>query len=667
MSIRVYEPTEKKFNNNGIKALHPLFAEITKVINGDYFLEIEDMLANLEYYQKGMIIRVPTPETWGNQPFQCFRCDNPRVENNRVYVKAWHLFYDSKNYVISGALKRSGTCDKAIKEYKNNVNGAGDCPFSDSKIATISSNIDTEADTEIEDITLYDAFEYLRTVYLGHLVRDNFNVAINRSIGEGRGVVLAYNKNITDMKVEENWDDVCTKILPYTMVGDEKITLSTTAYASTFVKLSDIGADNPYDIPFTKIVEFKNEFQFGDTPTLENYNEARSWLFEEAKNYLASSAHRVPRVHYKVSAVMNNVSDVGDTVHIKHPKITLDNTYIEATVDSLKYDAIRERYTEIEYGNFRRTIKSILTETSAEAVKGEIAKTTTEIKSYVADTTTGIKSYVADTTTGIIDLLANNKVIYRGEDILIVDTFPKENAQNCFKISDTGISFSSTGINGTFTKVFGVDGTIDLGGAGNVGKLKLYNESGVLSASMDKDGLILYVSGGACLQIGNVLSSGHKLRIRQKAQGSTNWDNWRFIQEEGVVLYDNTASTGSVSVNLNTYINSNDDFKYIEIFYSLFTAGYDGNKNDFYHSVRVYSPLGKRISLLASTIDSSGNIKMGVGVVKFASNSSTKITTLAFETGTNSGIANKTYTSSNMDTASGTQEIFIRKVVGYKV
>lgn len=641
MSIRVYESTATKFNNNGLKALHPLFAEITKVYDGDYFLEIEDVLANLEYYQKGMIIRVPTPKTWsisGEEAYQCFRCDNPRVENNRVCVKAWHLFYDSKNYVIPRNHKTYGkTCDEAIKEYKNYVNYAKDCPFSDSKISTMSSDIPKDdVNTEIEDMSLYDVIEYLRTVYLGHLVRDNFNVAINGSIGEDRGVVLAYNKNITDMKVEENWDDVCTKILPYTMVGEVKITLDTLDYDSPVVRLEDIGVDNPYDIPYAKVVEFKNE------SGKENYDDVRAWLYEEAKSYLSS--HRFPKVHYKVSAEMNNISDVGDTVQIKHPKITLDNTYIEATVDSLKYDAIRGKYTEIEYGNFRKTIKSLLHESSAEAVKGEIAKTTTEIKSYVADT-----------TSGIIDLLQNNKVIFRGSDILIVDTLPKENAVNCLRISDTGISFSSTGINGTFTKVFGANGTT------------VYDDSGKLVASMDKDGLILYVSGGACLQIGNVLSSGHKLRIRQKAQGSTTWDNWRFIQEEGVVLYDNTSTTGSVSVNLNTYINSNDDFKYIEIFYSLFTAGYDGNKNDFYHSVRVYSPLGKRISLIASTIDSSGNIKMGVGIVKFSSNSSTKITTLAFETGTNSGIANKTYTSSNMATASGTQEIFIRKVVGYKV
>lgn len=633
--IRAYESTEKKFNHNGLKSLKPLFAEITKVKDGDYYIEVEDLLDNFEYYQKGMILRVNTPKTWGKEDFQCFRCDNPRVENNRVYCKAWHLFYDSKNYIIAEHLTRyDKTCDEAIKEYKNYVDGAGNCPFSDSKISTMSSNITTKADTEIEDMSLYDVIEYLRNVYLdssgnlGGLVRDNFNVAINSSIGEDRGVVLAYNKNITDMKAEEVWDDVCTKILPYTMVGDEKITLNASPYNKPFVKLEDIGESNPYDIPYAKVVEFKNE------SGSEDYSTVRNWLYTEAVEYLR--ANKFPKVNYKVSAEIDNVSDVGDTIHIKHPKIITDD-YLKTTVMSVKYDAIRDKYTEIEFGDFRRAIKNFFTETTA--IKGEIAKTAETVKNV----------------SSVADLLTNNKVIYQGSDILIVDTLPAEEAVNCYRISDTGISFSGTGINGVFKRVLDIDGTVVLSGATDVGGLILNNA--------DK-----------CLQIGNVLSgTSNKLRIRQK-DGDT-WGAWRFIQEEGVsgaggeesvVLYDNTASTGSVSVNLNKYISSNSDFKYIEIFYSLFTAGYDGNKNDFYHSVKVYGALGKRVSLIASTIDASGNIKIGVGVVTITSNSSTKITKIAFETGTNTGIANKTYSGSNMATTSGTQEIFIRKVVGYK-
>ena len=426
MSIRVYEPTETKFNNNGLKTLNPLFAEITKVKNGDYYIEIEDLVENYEYYQKGMIISVTTPKTWGGKDFQCFRCDNPRVENNRVYCKAWHLYYDSKNYIIAEKRSRSGTCDGAIKEYKNYVDGAGACPFSDSKISTMSSNIATEAPTEIEAMSLYDVIEYLRDVYSGSLVRDNFNVAINSTIGEDRGVVLAYNKNITDMKAEENWDDVCTKILPYTMVGEEKITLNVQAYDfEPFIKLEDIGEDNPYDLPYAKIVEFKNE------SGSEDYTKVRAWLKEEAVNYL--KANKFPKVNYKVSANIDNVSDVGDTIHIKHPKILIDGMYLESTVMSVKYDAIRGKYTEIEFGNFRRAIKNLLTETTA--LKGEITKTSAVIKSV----------------SSVADLLTTHKVIYNGDDILIVDTLPAENAVNCYRISDTGISFSKTGINGTFS------------------------------------------------------------------------------------------------------------------------------------------------------------------------------------------------------------------------
>ena len=639
--IRVYDATEMKFNHNGIKVLKPLFAEITKVKDGDYYIEIEDLIDNFEYYQKGMIISANTPKTWGEKDFQCFRCDNPRVENNRVYCKAWHLYYDSKNFVIDGHKTLYGTCDEAIKAYKNDVDGAYNgkvviCPFSETTISTMSSNIMGEKDTEIEDVSLYGAIEYLRDVYLGTLVRDNFNVAINQSIGEDRGVVLAYKKNITDMNAEENWDDVCTKILPYTMVGDTKITLNVKDYDfEPFVKLEDIGEDNPYNIPYAKIVEFKYEEKEGESaPT--STSKWREWLYAEASNYLR--VNKFPKVNYKVSANIDNVSDVGDIIHIKHPKI-ITNDYLKSTVISVKYDAIRGKYTEIEFGNFRRAIKNLLSETTA--LKGEIAKVTQSIGG----------------ASSAYDLLTNDKVIYRGSDILIVDTLPAEQATNCYRISDTGISFSSTGINGTFTRVIGFNGTIDLGGASNVGKTNIYNESGSLSASMDKDGLILYSSGN-CLQIGSVLSgSNHKLRIRQKS-GDT-WGEWRNLQEEGtasgaskeVVLFDGIGSYNKVT--LKQSIN-NTDYSAIEIFYGIFTTGYDGNTFDHYQSVKVSVPVGKKVSLVSSAIDANDGVTIGVGIVEIASD------VITFK-------KNNAYKGSNMATTSNKNLVYIRKVIGYKV
>ena len=558
--IRVFDATETKFNNhNGIKILHPLFAEITKVDNGDYYIEIEDSIDNREYYQNGLIIGADTP--WG---IQCFRCYNPIIENNRVSCKAWHLFYDSKNYVIARKISRSGTCDAVIKDYKNDVHNAINCPFSDSKIATISSDITKEADTEIEAVSLYDAFVYLTNIYGGHWVRNQFNFSINTKTGQDRGVVLAHNKNITDIKIEENWDNVCTAVMPYTMVGDTKITAfappSDTDY---FIELNrDEKVD--YNVQFTKVVEFKNEFAFGSNPTREDYDEVRAWLCRVAANYLRDN--RFPQVNYSVSANIDNVSDVGDIIRVKHPKCNVD---IETEVISVKYDAIREKYTNIEFGNFRKEIKNIFTETASNAI----------IK-----TSEAIKGVVNDSTTSLIDLLTSGNVTHNG--------------------------------------------------------------------------LTLYTDDTHSLQIGSALdSSTNKLRIRQK-DGDT-WGEWRNLQEESsatgaskeVVLFDGIGSYNKVT--LKQSIN-NTDYSAIEIFYGIFTTGYDGNTFDHYQSVKVSVPVGKKVSLISSAIDANDGVTIGVGIVEIASD------VITFK-------KNNAYKGSNMTTTSNKNLVYIRKVIGYKV
>ena len=212
--IRVYDSNEKVFNNNGIKILHPLFAEITKADNGDYCIELEDILENIDYYQKGMIIRVSTP--WG---VQGFRCNNPEIKNNRIISKAWHLTYDSKNYIITDKSAVNKNCNAALDYYNSNTDT--ETPF------TTISDISTVLTTRMVRKTLYDVFVSLidSDKYGGHLYRDNFTFGIKQNLGEDRGVILANNKNITDISTSENWDNVCTKILPYTTDGENAILL----------------------------------------------------------------------------------------------------------------------------------------------------------------------------------------------------------------------------------------------------------------------------------------------------------------------------------------------------------------------------------------------------------------------------------------------------------
>lgn len=483
--IRVYDATERLFNHNGIRALQPLYAQITKIDNSDYYVDLEDVLDNAIYYQKGSIIRVTTP--WGEQGF---RCDNPIIQNNRISCKAWHLSYDSENYIIDNTTATEKNCNDAMNHYNDSTDT--ESPF------TVISDISFLRTTRMSCVSLFDVFTaFISTEnYGGHWYRDNFTFGILSSIGEDRGVVLAHNKNITDIKVEEKWDNVCTKLLPYVLDGSTRITLD-----RTYVELSE----KIYDIPFTKTLKFNHPLKKEDYSSEVDYISAiKGWLFAESMNYL--QANKYPQINYSVSGNLDNVSDVGDVIYVKHPKCNVD---ITTNVISLKYDAIRGKYTAIEFGNFKKEIKN-LTQEIASLVKTESDKTN-------ENTSALLQSRLDESTARINSVLSGSYVINNGNEILIVDRLPKEDAVYCIKVNSAGIGFSSTGIYGTFTSAWTIDGTLNmqatnvinlsasmikggtlrLGGVNDSsGTFELYDNSNKLIALMDRLGLTVYATNG---------------------------------------------------------------------------------------------------------------------------------------------------------------------------
>lgn len=483
--IKVYDANEKLFNHNGIKILHPEICELTKKDNGDYYLEIRDSIDNVDYYQKGMIIRVST--MWGEQ---AFRCTNPVVSSTRVDVKAWHVFYDSMNYLIKDVNIVDKTCNYAM----NHVNSNTDIP---SPFTTLS-DITKQVSTRIVRKTLYDTFvEFIdESKFGGHLVRDNFNVSIMTSIGQDRGVVLADKKNITSLKVEEKWDDVCTKVLPYTTDGEVAILLD-----NTYVSLdSDI-----YDIPYSKVVKFENELEKGDFESEDAYLTAtKEWLKSKAVDYLEQN--KLPKVNYSVEANINNVSDVGDIIHVKHPRCKVN---ITTNVIAIQYDCIREKIIKVEFGNFKKDISTLQ--------KDIVSKATEESKVIAQETQATLSAELEKATSNINSLLKESYVIYEGDQIFVVDRLPKEDATNVIRINSAGIGFSQTGIYGTFNSAWSIDGTLNmqsinvinltadlikggtlvLGGINNTsGTIELYDNSNRMIANMDKGGLTIYATNG---------------------------------------------------------------------------------------------------------------------------------------------------------------------------
>ena len=480
--IKVYDSTETLFATNGIKILHPLLAEITKKDNGDYYVELRDIIDNLDYYQKGMIVRIPTP--WG---VQGFRCDNPKIKNNRVECTAWHLSYDSKNYVIEDSYAVDKNCNDALDHFNNATDRK--TPF------TTISDISKISSARMIRKSLFEVYSELinEDRYGGHWYRDNFTLGIKETIGQDRGVVLAQNKNITDMQVSEDWNDVCTKILPYTTDGETAIKLD-----DPYITLEE----DLYEETYTKAVKFENTFKKEDFETEEEFITAtKTWLSGMANVYLQQ--YKLPKVYYSIEAKIDNVSDVGDIIYVKHPKCRVD---IQTNVIGIVYDAIRDKYIKIEFGNFKKEIKNL-----AQQISSDIKKDTEEM---VNENKTILEKELEEATAKINSVLGNSYVVNEnGSEIIIVDKLPKEEAVNCLKINSAGIGFSNTGYYGTYNSAWTIDGTLDmqqinvinlvadlikggtlkLGGVNNSnGILEIYDEAHTLIAEMNKNGLKYY-------------------------------------------------------------------------------------------------------------------------------------------------------------------------------
>ena len=473
--IRIYDVDEKIFGNNGIKILKPLKCYIFKEDNGDYYIEIDDSINNEKYYQSNMIITCPTPFPEGTQAFRI--CD-VRKSNSKVSIKARHVYFDSANYIILDNYIVDKDCNYALDHLNSNTDNIS--PF------TTSSNILTVNSYRCIRKTLEEAIETIIERWGGHLVRNNFNISINSNIGEDRGITLKYAKNIISAKSTENWDNVCTKILP---VGKDGILLPEIY----------IEASQPlYEIPYTKVVSFNQDIEQLENETNEEY-ELR--LITDLRNQAVSflNENQYPKVNYTISAHLDNITDVGDTIYVEHPRL---NMHLTTNVISVKYDAISKRYISIEFGNFKNSLKSLI---------NNIGKQTEEIAQNISQETHAfLENELKQATAQIWSTLGNSYVIYEGDKILVVDTLPKEDATNVMMINSAGIGFSNTGINGTFTSAWTTDGTLNmqnvnvinlvadmikggtlkLGGENNVnGTLEIYDEYGNRVGKIDNTGL----------------------------------------------------------------------------------------------------------------------------------------------------------------------------------
>lgn len=485
--IKLFGIDDDDFSSNGDVVLLPTKAKIHKEDNGAFYLDLETGLEYADYLTENRIIVANTP-----QGDQAFRISTYTKTKSKVSLKAYHVFYDSKNYVIADSYVYQQDCNYAL----DHLNSATDntSPF------TTLSNITTTNSFRCVRKSLYEAINTVLDRWGGHLVRDNFTIKIMAIIGADNGVTVRYGKNLKDINAIYNWDNVCTKVMP---VGYDGLLLDEQYLYSTI----------QYDIPYTKVVSFdQNNINQDDYATEEAYQEALiADLRSQGQNYVNS--HCLPQVNYTLKANLEKITDIGDTIQVIDERLGLN---ILTHLIAYTYDCILEKYTELEFGNFQQKLSDLMSNITT--------STQQMIEENNSIITVTLQNELDQATETIWNALGSSYVIYDGDKILVVDTLPKESATNVLMINSGGIAFSNTGINGTFSSAWTIDnilnmeqinvinltanlikgGTLKLGSNLNeYGQLEVYDESNNLIAELNKLGLKMYGVDGSYIVINN--------------------------------------------------------------------------------------------------------------------------------------------------------------------
>lgn len=485
--IKLYGQTDKTFTSNGDIVILPLRATVHKEDNGDFYLDLTTSLKYADDLTEGRIIVAPTP-----QGEQAFRVGNVQKTKSKIITRCWHVFYDTENYLIEEARAVNVNLNAALDDFNSNT--TPESPF------TTLSDVATVSTLYIVRKSLYETIqEAIERWGSGHLVRDNFTIQIRETIGQDNGVEVRYGKNLKDITVEYNWDNVVTQLMP---VG----------YDGIMLEDKYIYGDVSYDIPYTKCVHFDQNIdqdaykdEDGNVDE-EAYAEAlRADLFAQAQAYI--EVNQYPQVNYQLAANLEKITDIGDTIYVDDERLGVK---ITTNLISYDYDCILGKYTNLEFGNFKKQLSNL------------ISDITTQTEQMVQESTQvvqlGLEAELNRAQEKIWGALGNSYVIYEGDKILVVDALPKETATNVIMINNGGIGFSNSGINGPFNSAWTIDnvfnaqminvinftadlikgGTLKLGTKQNQsGLLQLYDESNTLIGQMDKDGLKMYGQDGS--------------------------------------------------------------------------------------------------------------------------------------------------------------------------
>ena len=473
----LFSANETQFNTFGLGALaDTISCEITEERNGKYELILKypvnsSMFSSLA--TERIIFAKPNDKA-NNQAFRIYRISTPL--NGVVSVYAQHISYDLCNIGETmwsdASISPSLALNILFINTTSNHDFTGTSAFSEPKAFSVKKPKSVRSCLGGSEGSFLD-------IWGGEFSWDNFTVHHYVNRGRDTGVVIEYGKNLTDLTHENDNSDIYTDILPYAVYTDDEQTEHVITLTPPLISItgSELAHGKTLIKDFTDFFESGNEITQEELRGVANSYISQNPLGAVTPNITVSFEPLWKQPEY--AAVLEKVS-LCDTVKIRHSLYGIETT---AKVITTVYDSLNEKYVSITLGTAKSNFINEISE-----VKESITETEKKIDRFPSLMNTAIKN-ATDKITGqnggyvVINQDSNGKPY----ELLIMDSPSTDTAENVWRWNLSGLGFSSTGYDGTYTTAITSDGEI----------VADFITSGTLIANIIKAGVLSSLDGSS--------------------------------------------------------------------------------------------------------------------------------------------------------------------------
>ena len=481
-------------------------------------------------------VKAKPNDTADLQLFRIYEVSKPM--NGVVTVNAEHVSYALAHFPVI-EVNITSTATQAINELLSDVTDVYDYFDKTNPFRTATTDMDAVKAFSYKIGTVRAALGgsegSILDVYGGEYEFDNYTIKLHKNRGKDTGIVIAYGKNMTDIKVTTSLESAYTALYPYAIIDDVLYIANVWDFETepvlTFIEYNPImPVENKSGIADRILIkDFSRDFTNDETVSNRT-------LAEKAEKWLQDHDINSPTVSVSVSFInlwqspeyeelqaLERVS-LCDWVTVRHSVLGVD---MKAQVVKTVYDTIAERYKSIELGSARANFESTIKQTTDDLNRlvnsvDPAALSSAITREYQAAIQRATKM-ITGADVGVVRLTPSNYP----QQITIADSPDPNYATKVWRWNMGGLGYSPNGYDGPYTTAITAGGEI----------VADFITAGTLTANIIRAGILTSANGASSFNLESGLLKSSNIQVTGGTIQIGNSDYYTYIANGSIAQH----------------------------------------------------------------------------------------------------------------------------------